>query len=292
MVKRLFFYAFLCLSLPSFAQSDAYKARKIKQLAERSPFQDDIDGKFPERILYQDEDVLAFKDIRPQLPVHFLVIPRKRIPTINDLTEADGKIIVKMVMVAKKLAKDFGIDETGYRLALNTNENSGQSVFHIHLHVLGGYKTGAMVEQTWRNQTDKPSAAYLKDIENVKKAFADYAAAWLKNDADAVMATLTKDAVVMPQGVSPKKGIGDIKQFWFPTDGSRTTVTKFDGLIEDIKIDLTTAFVRSSAVLSFEYEKNGQKIIKNDQKQVYTTFFERQSDGQWKVTCKMWHDIN
>jgi histidine triad (HIT) family protein len=282
----------LLFTYPSFAQSEVYKQRKAKQLSEKSPFQDEIDGKFPEHILYQDKEVIAFKSNSAQLPVHILIIPKRRIPTLNDVGEKDSKILGKMLLVAKKLAKDLGISESGYRLVINTNEDAGQSVFHIHLHLLGGRKTGAMVEQTWRNQSEKPSNSYLKDIEDVRYAFGQYYSAWLKNDEMAVLQTLTNTTVIMPQGLTPKKGIEEIRNFWFPKDGSKTTITKFDYIIEDLKVDLNTAFIRSSSVLSFEYEKDGQKITKNDQKQVHITYMERQTDGAWKVTCKMWSSVN
>jgi histidine triad (HIT) family protein len=291
MNKIYFLLLFVFCGQNTFAQSAAYKEKKAKQLAVKSPFQDEIDGKFPDHILYQDADIMAIKDNAPQLPVHVLIIPKKRIPTLNDLTEEDSKIVAKMIVVAKDLAKDLGIAETGYRLAFNTNEHSGQSVFHIHLHLLGGYKTGAMVDQTWRNRGVKPSAAYLKDIENVKIAFGQYHSAWLQNNEDSVMNTLSKDAVIMPQGLTPKKGMKDIRNFWFPKDGSKTTITRFDYTIDEYKVDMNSAFVISSSILSFTYEHNGQKTIKNDQKQVHTTFLERQMDGSWKVSCKMWSRV-
>lgn len=178
-MKKTLLCLWVILPILSFAQSAAYKEGKAKQLAEKSPFQDEIDGKFPERILYQDDDVMAVKSFAPQLPVHALIYPKKRIATLNDLSEDDSKIIAKMIFVGKQLAKDLGVSETGYRLTFNTNEDAGQSAFHIHMHLLGGYKTGAIVEQTWRNKSDKPSNSYLKDIENVKKAFGEYYTAWL-----------------------------------------------------------------------------------------------------------------
>jgi histidine triad (HIT) family protein len=291
MNKIVLFLLLTLIGQQTFAQSDGYKEKKAKQLAGKSPFQDEIDGKFPDHILYQDADVIAIKDNAPQLPVHVLIIPKKRIPTLNDLMEEDSKIVAKMIVVAKNLAQDLGIAETGYRLAFNTNEHSGQSVFHIHLHLLGGYKTGAMVDQTWRNRGTKPSTAYLKDIENVKLAFGQYYTAWLQNNEDSVMTTLTKDAVIMPDGLSPKKGMDDIRNFWFPKDGSKTTITRFDYVIDDYRVDMNSAFIRSSSVLSFTYELNGQKTIKNDLKQVHTTFLERQMDGSWKISCKMWSRV-
>lgn len=89
-------------------------------------------------IVYEDDNILAFKDINPQAPVHILIIPRRHISTINDLLAEDGEIISNMVLIAKKIAADCQIDESGYRLVFNCNANGGQSVFHIHLHLLGG----------------------------------------------------------------------------------------------------------------------------------------------------------
>jgi len=89
-------------------------------------------------IAYEDEEVVAFHDINPQAPVHILVVPRRHIPTLNDATEAEQALLGKMVLVAQRLAKELGVAETGYRLVLNTNRGAGQSIFHIHLHLLGG----------------------------------------------------------------------------------------------------------------------------------------------------------
>lgn len=89
-------------------------------------------------IIYEDEKVLAFDDINPQAPSHILIIPKEHIPTINDLTEDQNELIGYLVLTAKKIAKKLGVDETGYRLVLNCNPDSGQMVYHIHLHLLGG----------------------------------------------------------------------------------------------------------------------------------------------------------
>ncbi len=90
------------------------------------------------KIAYEDRDVVAFHDINPQAPIHVLIVPRKHIPTLNEATEDDQTLLGKLIFVAQKLAKDLGISEDGYRLVLNTNRGAGQSVFHIHLHLLGG----------------------------------------------------------------------------------------------------------------------------------------------------------
>ena len=97
-----------------------------------------INREIPADILYEDEEVLAFSDVSPQAPVHFLVIPKHPIPTINDIQADQALLIGKMVLTAQQLAKQKGIAEDGFRLVMNCNENGGQTVFHIHLHVLGG----------------------------------------------------------------------------------------------------------------------------------------------------------
>ena len=89
-------------------------------------------------ILFENDKILAFRDISPQAPVHFLVIPKKEIRTINDITEEDKSLIGELFMVAKEIAKKEGISEKGYRTIFNCNEHGGQTVYHIHLHVLGG----------------------------------------------------------------------------------------------------------------------------------------------------------
>ena len=95
-------------------------------------------GEIPATIIFEDEDILAFHDIRPQAPIHILVIPKKHIATINDLTIEEEQLIGKMVLTAKNLAHSEGISQTGYRLVFNVNSGGGQEVYHIHLHLLGG----------------------------------------------------------------------------------------------------------------------------------------------------------
>ena len=91
-------------------------------------------------ILFENDKILAFRDISPQAPVHFLVIPKKEIRTLNDINEEDKSLIGELFMVAKEIAKKEGISEKGYRTIFNCNEHGGQTVYHIHLHVLGGRK--------------------------------------------------------------------------------------------------------------------------------------------------------
>ena len=89
-------------------------------------------------ILFENDKTLVFRDISPKAPVHFLVIPKKEIRTINDINEEDRSLIGELFIVAKEIAKKEGISEKGYRTIFNCNEHGGQTVYHIHLHVLGG----------------------------------------------------------------------------------------------------------------------------------------------------------
>lgn len=97
-----------------------------------------VSGQIKPNTVYEDDDVLAFKDINPQAPVHVLVIPKKHTPTLNDLKPGDAGLVGKLLMTAARIAKDSGIAESGYRAVLNCNADAGQSVFHVHLHLLGG----------------------------------------------------------------------------------------------------------------------------------------------------------
>jgi len=96
-----------------------------------------VSGDIPGDIVYQDENVLAFRDLSPQAPVHFLVIPKKHISTINDIQVEDAPLIGQLTLAAKTVAKQEGMDESGYRCVMNCNDDGGQTVHHIHLHVLG-----------------------------------------------------------------------------------------------------------------------------------------------------------
>jgi len=97
-----------------------------------------IKGDIPSTKVYEDDKVYCFKDIAPGAPVHFLTVPKKHIATINDLTQEDSELVAHAFMVMKKLAAEMGIAEKGYRIVSNCGENGGQSVFHIHFHLLGG----------------------------------------------------------------------------------------------------------------------------------------------------------
>lgn len=89
-------------------------------------------------LIYEDEQVIAFNDIAPQAPHHVLIVPKKHIATINDVTKADEPLLGHMIFVGKEIAKKNSLAEDGYRLVFNCNKHGGQAVYHIHLHLLGG----------------------------------------------------------------------------------------------------------------------------------------------------------
>ena len=97
----------------------------------------------PADIVYEDDDVLAFRDIRPQAPVHVLVIPKRHIASLADLTQEDKDVMGHVTLVASRLARDLGVSE-GYRVVINCGKDAGQSVFHIHMHLLGGRSLGGL----------------------------------------------------------------------------------------------------------------------------------------------------
>jgi histidine triad (HIT) family protein len=88
--------------------------------------------------IYENKDILAFKDINPQAPIHFLIIPKVHIPTLNDIEQRDIALVGKLSLVASKLAKEYEISKNGYRTIMNCNSDAGQTVFHIHLHMMAG----------------------------------------------------------------------------------------------------------------------------------------------------------
>ena len=99
-----------------------------------------LSGEIESDIIYEDEQIFAIHDINPVAKVHILIIPKKKILTINDLSEEDINLIGSMFICAKNLSKKYHIDQSGYRLLFNTNEDAMQTVFHIHLHLIGGEK--------------------------------------------------------------------------------------------------------------------------------------------------------
>jgi histidine triad (HIT) family protein len=101
-----------------------------------------IDGEIPSDVIYESDTALAFRDINPQAPTHVLVIPRKHVSTINDIGEDDQPLVGSLFTAAKEIAATEGLADDGYRVVMNCGEGAGQSVFHIHLHLLGGRSLG------------------------------------------------------------------------------------------------------------------------------------------------------
>jgi len=97
-----------------------------------------LDGDIPADIIYESDLAIAFRDVNPQAPVHVLIIPRNHIATINDLDTDDAAMVGGLFMAAKEIARDEGLADDGYRVVMNCNAAAGQSVFHLHLHLLGG----------------------------------------------------------------------------------------------------------------------------------------------------------
>ncbi|MBN1914998.1 MAG: histidine triad nucleotide-binding protein [Parachlamydiales bacterium] len=102
-----------------------------------------IQGKLPAEKVYEDKNVIAIKDIAPKAPVHILIIPKKPIKDLQSITKEDLPIIEEVILVAQKLARDFNIEE-GYRFLTNNGISAGQSVFHLHFHLIGGRKMGIL----------------------------------------------------------------------------------------------------------------------------------------------------
>jgi len=97
-----------------------------------------IEGSIPSVNVYRDEQVTAFRDVNPAAPTHILIVPNKHIDSVNTLTNADEQLIGRLFMAAQQLAAQEGVAENGYRLIVNTGADAGQTVFHVHLHLLGG----------------------------------------------------------------------------------------------------------------------------------------------------------
>ena len=98
-----------------------------------------VNGKIPTEFLYEDDILMVFKDINPHAPVHDLIVPKKHIRSINDLAENDREIISHMIMVGKNIAKKESVQSSGYKLLFNVERGGGQVIFHLHLHLIGGW---------------------------------------------------------------------------------------------------------------------------------------------------------
>lgn len=97
-----------------------------------------IAGRMPADFVYEDEEIVAFKDINPQAPIHILILPKKHFSTLLDVNQENACLMGKLILVANEVAKKFSVHDRGFRLVFNCNREAGQSVYHVHLHLLGG----------------------------------------------------------------------------------------------------------------------------------------------------------
>jgi len=104
-----------------------------------------VKGEIPAKVVYEDEAVMAFHDINPQAPVHILIIPKEHIPTVNDLKEKHEELVGHILLVAKRIAKELGVAESGYRILVNCNRDGGQEIYHLHFHLFAGKPLGPMI---------------------------------------------------------------------------------------------------------------------------------------------------
>ncbi len=118
-------------------------------------FEKIIAGELPATIVFRDSRVIAFLDIRPAAPVHILIVPHKVIPTTDDIADEDESLIGHMVIVARDIARQHGIAKSGYRLIINCNPDSGQEVYHLHMHLLGGRPLGPLVQRRVNSKTEE-----------------------------------------------------------------------------------------------------------------------------------------
>lgn len=151
------FIVLLSLVIPTSlqAQSSRYTNEKNQKLSRPSPFESIVSDSTNRELVYIDEYVAAFEPLRKQAPVHLLIVPKERIYTANEITADHDQMLPRLFLAARRLAKKYGIAESGYRLTINTNEDSGQSVFHLHMHLLGGMKLGPMMSQTYKDPIKK-----------------------------------------------------------------------------------------------------------------------------------------
>lgn len=146
-MRLTLFILTLCFFAQGYGQTKNYSEQKTVSVENGSVFTKIVNRELPAIIVYEDEELISFIPLRPQATVHFLIVPKKEIYTLNDISKEDTQMLGKMFLVAKRLALEYGISETGYRVAINTNEDAGQSVFHLHMHLMGGEELGPMVHE-------------------------------------------------------------------------------------------------------------------------------------------------
>ena len=108
-------------------------------------FENIINGEIPADILFQDDHVIAFRDINPQAPVHVLIVTKKVIPSVDDIADEDESLVGHLFTVARDIARQEGLAENGYRLIVNCGDDGGQEIYHLHVHLMGGQPIGPMV---------------------------------------------------------------------------------------------------------------------------------------------------
>jgi histidine triad (HIT) family protein len=99
-----------------------------------------INKEIPSGMIFENENIVVFKDVNPKAPVHFLVVPKKHVISVNETEEVDKEVLGELFLIAKKVAKENGISDSGYKLSVNVGEGAGQEVPHLHLHLVGGWK--------------------------------------------------------------------------------------------------------------------------------------------------------
>ncbi len=99
-----------------------------------------VNGEIPTNFLYKSDTLVVFKDINPQAPLHLLIVPKRHIRSINDLTEEDRKIVAEMIMTGRDMAEKESISKSGYKLIFHVEKGGGQLIFHLHMHLIGGWK--------------------------------------------------------------------------------------------------------------------------------------------------------
>ena len=109
-------------------------------MANECLFCDIVSGKKSADFVYQNDSVVAFNDIRPQAPVHVLIVPKRHIRSVNDLREEDKPVVAEMIVGAREIAKREGIEKSGYKILLNVERGGGQYIFHLHMHLIGGWQ--------------------------------------------------------------------------------------------------------------------------------------------------------
>ncbi len=181
-----FYFLFIAISLniciSGIAQQSRtdYQANKAKRLVEKSPFEKIIDREQYANIVYENKYVIVFTPIVNQAPIHYLIVPKKRIATMNDVKDEDEEMLGHLFIAASTVAKKYGIAENGYRLIVNTNQDAGQSVFHLHMHLIGGSDLGRAINAGFEFKKDTVSL----NPSDLNKFAGDYQLPGAKSSSD------------------------------------------------------------------------------------------------------------